>query len=167
MTHLSEHTFFNKVFEMHPLLKKGEGEDTFTKANQICYHSLQFTKDGNTLWKPQILLLLCYCLATLMVSCENFSAPGRYKRQVFIVISNSILYSSTTWNGWNFSPVISAFDYRCHQKTHSPSSICRRLIFKGQFSKVTFKIKLSRQNNHKYVVSHSRGLCELHLLRNL
>lgn len=129
VTHLSEHTFFNKAFEMLPLLKKGEGKDTFTKTNQLCYHSLQFAKDGNTLWKPQILLLSCYCLATFMLSCENFNAPGRYERQVFIVISNSIMYSSTPWHGWNFHSVVLA----CHTLQHLITYITKNHIFEVVF----------------------------------
>lgn len=69
-----------------------------------------------------------------MVSCENFSAPGRYERQVFIVISNSILYSSTPWSGWNSSSVILA----CCTLQHFITGITKKHILKALFAESEF-----------------------------
>lgn len=110
---------------MLPLLKNREGKDTFTSTNQTWYlFTYSLSKDGSTLNTTNILLLLCYCLGTFLVFCENFSASGRQERQVFTVISNSISHSGRAWTGLHLHVGVfsllhyAVFDYRYHQKPH-------------------------------------------------
>lgn len=120
-----------------PPKKGGEGYIYKHNPNLLPLLLTAYQRWYHTFTTTNISLLLCCCLATLMASCESFSASGRHERLVFIVTPNSILHSGRHRHGCSFTSVASArrtvqhFDDRYHQNPHSQSSTCRRVILKG------------------------------------